>query len=100
MVGCWHGCLAAKESLSTGSIFIYTVHWLLHASYITITCQAIDISIYFSFVTFLSLSGNFLTLQLAATSKIKGTQIQIKKEVSTCTHIHHLNMYMCDQEHM
>ena len=37
---------------------------------------------------------------MAATSKIKGTQVQIKKEVGKCIQKHNLNMYMCDQEHM
>ena len=48
--------------------------------------------IYYIFVIIWQL---FFTMQLAAASEIKGTQNQIKEEV----HVHHLNMYMCDQEH-
>ena len=102
MVGCWHGCLAAKEPISTGSLFIYTVHWLLYASYITYSYMSGNWHQYlqFSFVTFLSLSGNFLHFTVGSHKQNQRDTNSNKKEVSTCTHIHHLNMYMCDQEHM
>ena len=125
MVGCWLGyihCLVVKNLICTGKLQPFYFPSPL-ASYITPHVRQWKvIGIYNSFLLctfwycyififtfntlhfvcciFVIIRQLLSALQLAAASEIKGTQIQVKKEVSTCTHIHHLNMYMCDQEHM